>query len=65
MSNLSDDDVAANRINHADGSDAGDTPVVYSAALWRTLLSHVAGTINTGSPEYPLYQALVTLCAAV
>lgn len=48
MSNLADDDIAASRIHHSDGSSAGDDPVVGTAAVIHSVLSR----FNPNAPSF-------------
>lgn len=61
MSFASDDDVAANRKKHADGSQVSG-PVVASAITWTTMLSYLPAIIPN-SDASNLRDALVTLSA--
>lgn len=61
MSNLSDDDVAATRIHHADGSYSSG-PVTAAATTWHTMLSYLP-TVIQNSDASNLRDALTTLSA--
>lgn len=62
MSNLSDDDIAATRIHHADGSIAAG-PVTASAATIYAVLSHLNPMGFTVSAEAAWLTSMLSLSA--
>jgi hypothetical protein len=66
MANLNDDDVAANRIHHADGS-FSQGPVTAPATVWTALLNQFssAQVATMPSDQSALLLALKGLCAPV
>jgi len=62
MSNLSDDDVAATRIHHADGSSSGATPVTAPATTWMILINSTSIVIPDSGAS-ALRDQLRTLCS--
>lgn len=64
MSNLSDDDIAASRIHHADGTSSGMDPVIYSATVVSAVFAHLNPNGFSNQDQRAYIVAMQALSAA-
>lgn len=64
MSNLSDDDISASRIHHADSTSSGATPVVASSATVSAVFAHLNAEGFSNQDQAGYIRGMQTLSAA-